>query len=335
MNELDNTFAEIVHIIEESRDNAYRKVNEELILMYQRVGHFLSEKSKEANYGDGYIDSLSNYIQRQFPGIKGFNRRGLYRMKQFYETYAGNEKLSALLTQLSWTNHLLIMSSSKSDEEREFYIRLAIKEKYSSRQLERQMDSGYYERYMLSKDKLLPESLMSQQNPFLDQYVIEFLDLPDTFHENDFRRALVKGMCDFILELGKDFTFVGEEYPIQVGGEDFRIDLLFFHRSLRCLVALELKVGKFKPEYVSKMDFYLEGLDRQIRKPDENPSVGLLLCASKNDEVVEYAMSRTLSPMMVSQYQLQLPDKNILRKKLQELSCLPEIEENTEDSDNA
>ena len=335
MNELDNTFAEIVHIIEEARDNAYRKVNEELILMYERVGRFLSEKSKEANYGDGYIDSLSDYIQHQFPGIKGFNRRGLYRMKQFYETYAGNEKMSALLTQLSWTNHLLIMSGSKSEEEREFYIRLAVKEKYSSRQLERQMDSGYFERYMLSKDKLLPEPLKSQQNPFLDQYVIEFLDLPDTFHENDFRRALVKGMRDFILELGKDFTFVGEEYPIQVGGEDFRIDLLFFHRSLRCLVALELKVGKFKPEYVSKMDFYLEGLDRQIRKPDENPSVGLLLCASKNDEVVEYAMSRTLSPMMVSQYQLQLPDKNILRKKLQELSSLPEIEKNTGGSDNA
>ncbi len=335
MNELDNTFAEIVHIIEKARDNAYRKVNEELILMYQRVGRFLSEKSKEANYGDGYIDSLSDYIQHQFPGIKGFNRRGLYRMKQFYETYAGNEKMSALLTQLSWTNHLLIMSGSKSEEEREFYIRLAVKEKYSSRQLERQMDSGYFERYMLSKDKLLPEPLKSQQNPFLDQYVIEFLDLPDTFHENDFRKALVKGMRDFILELGKDFTFVGEEYPIQVGGEDFRIDLLFFHRSLRCLVALELKVGKFKPEYVSKMDFYLEGLDRQIRKPDENPSVGLLLCASKNDEVVEYAMSRTLSPMMVSQYQLQLPEKNILRKKLQELSSLPEIEKNTGGSDNA
>jgi hypothetical protein len=164
---------------------------------------------------------------------------------------------------------------------------------------------------MLSKSKLLPEPLHSEQNPFLDQYVVEFLDLPDTFHENDFRRALVKGMRDFILELGKDFTFVGEEYPIQVGDEDYRIDLLFFHRSLHCLVAMELKVGKFKPEYVSKMDFYLEGLDRQIRKPDENPSVGLLLCASKNDEVVEYAMSRTLSPMMVAQYQLQLPDKDV------------------------
>ncbi len=129
-------------------------------------------------------------------------------------------------------------------------------------------------------------------------------------------------MKDFILELGKDFTFVGEEYPIQVGNEDYRIDLVFFHRSLKCLVAIELKVGRFKPEYVSKMDFYLEGLDRQVKKDDENPSVGLILCASKENEVVEYAMSRTLSPMMVAQYQLQLPDKDILRKKLQELTNL-------------
>ena len=144
--------------------------------------------------------------------------------------------------------------------------------------------------------------------------------MPDTFHENDFRRALVREMRKFILELGKDFTFIGEEYPIQIGEEDYRIDLLFFHRSLQCLVAMELKTGKFKPEYVSKMDFYLEGLDRQIKKLDENPSVGLVLCASKNDEVVEYAMSRTLSPMMVSRYQLQLPDKDVLRRKLKNLT---------------
>lgn len=320
----DIAFSEITRIIEEARGNAYRKVNEELILMYRRIGQFLSEQSKTASYGDGYIDSLSAYIRRQFPGIKGFDRRGLYRMKQFYETYVGNEKVSALLTQLSWTNHLLIMSGSKSEEEREFYLRLAVQEHYSSRQLERQMDSAYYERYMLSRENLLPEAKEPRQNPFLDSYVVEFLNLPDVFHENDFRKALVRGMRSFMLELGKDFTFVGEEFPIQVGGEDYRIDLLFFHRSLRCLVALELKVGKFKPEYVSKMDFYLEGLDRQIKKPDENPSVGLLLCASKNDEVVEYALSRTLSPMMVAQYHLHLPDKDILRKKLQELSSLPE-----------
>ena len=292
MNESDNRFEDIVYVIEQARENAYRKVNEELILMYQRVGKFLSERSKSANYGDAYIDSLAESIQTRFPGIKGFNRRGLYRMKQFYELYAENEKVSPLVTQLSWTNHLLIMSGSKSDEEREFYIRLAVKERYSKRQLERQMDSGYYERYMLSQKKPLPEPIQSSQSPFLDSYVVEFLDLPETFHESD-----------------------------------FRIDLLFFHRALRCLVAIELKVGKFKPEYVSKMDFYLEGLDRQVRKPDENPSVGLLLCASKNDEVVEYALSRTLSPMMISRYQLQLPDKNVLRKKLQELSGVPELED--------
>ena len=216
--------------------------------MYQSAGNFLSEKSKSANYGDAYVDSLADYIQKRFPGIKGFNRRGLYRMKQFYETYAGNEKMSPLVTQLSWTNHLLIMSGCKSDEEREFYIRLAIRERYRKRQLERQMDSAYYERYMLSRDKLLPEAVESHQNPFLDSYVVEFLDLPENFHEDDFRKALVKGMRDFILELGKDFTFVGEEYPIQVGGEDYKIDLLFFHRKLRCLVAIELKTGKFKPE---------------------------------------------------------------------------------------
>ena len=323
MNDLSRTFDEVVSIIETARSNAFRKVNEELILMYMNVGRFLSEQSKDASYGDGYVSALADYIQQKYPGIKGFTRRGLYRMKQFYELYAENEKVSTLLTQLSWSNHLLIMSGAKSDEEREFYMRLSIKERYSYRELERQIQSAYYERYMLSRQNLLPEKLPASANPFLDSYVIDFLDLPEKYHENEFRKALVKGMRNFILEMGKDFAFVGEEYIIQVGGEDYRIDLLFFHRVLRCLVAIELKVGKFMPEYVSKMDFYLEGLDRQVKKPDENPSVGLLLCASKNDEVVEYAMSRTLSPMMVAEYQLHLPDKDVLRKKLQEFVNLP------------
>ena len=335
MGEIDNSFEQVARIIETARDNAYRKVNEELILMYQHVGKFLSEKAKEASYGDSYMDSLAAYIQERFPGIKGFNRRGLYRMKQFYELYEGNEKVSALLTQLSWSNHLQIMSGSKSDEEREFYIQLAIKERYTYRQLERQMDSGYYERYMLSREKLLPEKIHSELNPFLDSYVIEFLDLPPKFKEKHLKKGLIEGMKKFILELGQDFTYVDEEYTIPVGGEDYHIDLLFYHRALRCLVAMELKTGKFKPEYISKMDFYLEGLDRQVKKPDENPSVGLILCASKNDEVVEYAMSRTMSPMMVAQYQLQLPDKDVLRKKLQELANLPQIEDTTGGSDNA
>lgn len=320
--------AGLIHIIEESRQNALKKVNEELIKMYWKVGEFLSKETEHVSYGDAYIDEISREIQETFPGIKGFNRRGLYRMKKFYETYKDNEIVTPLVTQISWTNHLLIMSGCKTDEEREFYIRLCIKENYSKRQLERQLDSGYYERYMLSKETLLPESVKKLgENPFLDSYVMEFLDLPNEFHENDLRKALIRNMKDFILELGKDFTFIDEEYKVQVGGDDFRIDLLFYHRGLQCLVAIELKIGKFKPEYISKLDFYLEALDRQVKKENENPSVGLLLCAAKNDEVVEYAMSRTMSPMLVSQYQLQLPDKAVLEKKLQQLVNLPQIED--------
>ena len=220
------------------------------------------------------------------------------------------------------------MSKAKSEEERHFYIALCAKENYSARELSRQIDSGYYERYMLSKEKLLPEPLKGlKENPFLDTYVIEFLDLPSSYKESDLRKGLIRNMKDFILEVGKDFTFIDEEYRVQVGGKDFKIDLLFFHRGLQCLVAFELKIGEFKPEYISKMDFYLEALDGQKKKENENPSVGMILCASKDDEVVEYAMSRTLSPMMVAEYQLHLPEKSILQKKLQELINMPLLDD--------
>ena len=318
----------LIKIIENSRNYALRRVNEELIQMYWKVGEYLSKESKNTAFGDDYINSIAKEIQSAFPGIKGFTRRGLYRMKQFYEMYCEDEFVSALLTQISWTNHLMIMSKAKTVEERHFYITLCVQESYSSRELERQIESSYYERYMLSKEKILPEPIKGlKENPFLDSYVIEFLDLPKNFKESDLRKGLIQNMKDFILEVGKDFTFIDEEYRVQVGGEDFRIDLLFFHRGLQCLVAFELKIGKFKPEYISKMDFYLEALDRQKKRENENPSVGMILCASKDDEVVEYAMSRTLSPMMVSEYKLQLPDKAVLQKKLQELINMPLIEE--------
>ena len=320
---------EIISIITNAKDNALRKVNEELITMYWLIGKILSEKSKQSEYGDKYIDEIADLLKQAHPELKGFNRRGLYRMKQFYETYCDDEIVSPLVTQLSWTNNLIIMAGSKSKEEREFYVKLAIKERYSKRELERQIESGYYERAMLSKSPLLPEPVKKfSVNPFLDSYVIEFLDLPEKFSENNLKKGLISQMKKFVLELGKDFTFVGEEYKVQVGDSDFYIDLLFTHRELKCLVAIELKIGKFKPEYVSKMDFYLEALDRQVKKDYENPSVGLILCASKDNEVVEYAMSRTLSPLMVAQYQLKLPDKDVLQKKLQELVQLPGIEEN-------
>lgn len=318
----------LIQIISQSKQNALKKVNEELIHMYWKVGQFLSAESTKATFGDAYIDSIAEEIQSAFPGIKGFNRRGLYRMKKFYEIYKEDEFVSTLLSQISWSNHLAIISKAKTQEERHFYITLCVRENYSARELSRQIDSGYYERYMLSQNKLLPEPIKGlKENPFLDSYVIEFLDLPSNFREADLRKGLLRNMKDFILEVGKDFTFIDEEFRVQIGGEDYKIDLLFFHRGLQCLVAFELKIGKFKPEYISKMDFYLEALDRQKKKPNENPSVGMILCVSKDDEVVEYAMSRTLSPMMVAEYQLQLPDKSILQKKLQELIHMPLLED--------
>lgn len=319
---------DIIDIINRSKNNALKKVNEELILMYFEIGKSLSSQAENADFGDGFIDNIAKEVQDAFPGIKGFTRRGLYRMKQFYETYKDDEFVTTLLTQISWSNHLAIMSKAKTEEERHFYIQLCVKEGYSFRQLERQIDSAYYERYMLSREKLLPEPVKDlKTNPFLDSYVIEFLDLPENYKEADLRQGLIKNMKDFILEIGKDFTFVGEEYRVQVGGEDFYIDLLFFHRELKCLVAFELKAGKFKPEYISKMDFYLEALDRQYKKEDENPSAGLILCTEKDNEVVEYAMSRSMSPLLVSEYQLKLPDKKVLQAKLKQLTNLPLIED--------
>ncbi|MBQ6419443.1 MAG: DUF1016 family protein [Clostridia bacterium] len=325
----DNDFSTVVSIIENARGQALKAVNAELIRMYWEVGRYLSGLCANSSFGDKVIDEVANYVSNTVPSIKGFNRRGLYRMKQFYETYADDEFVSAVLTQISWTNHLLILSKAKTKEERDFYIALTAKERYSSRELERQLDSAYYERYMLSSGKQKPEIVpKSVRNSILDTYILEFLDLPEQYSENNFRKAIILNLKKFILEFGKDFSFIGEEYRIQVGGQDFYIDLLFYNRTLSCLVPIELKIGKFKPEHIGQINFYLEALDRDIKKPNENPSVGLILCAGKDDAVVEYALSRSLSPTLVSDYSLCLPDKKLLQAKLRELTDLAINQEN-------
>ena len=316
-------FGAVISIIENAKGQALKAVNAELINMYWEVGEYLSKLCADYSFGDKVIDEVANYIAEANPTMKGFNRRGLYRMRQFYETYKDDEFVTPLVTQISWTNHLLIMSKSKTKEERDFYIALAAKEHYSKRELERQLDSAYYERYMLSSGKQPPELVpQTVRNTILDTYVLEFLDLPEQYSERNFRKAIIENLKNFILEFGKDFTFIGEEYRVQVGGQDFFIDLLFYNRALSCLVPIELKIGKFKPEHIGQINFYLEALDRDVKKPNENPSVGLILCASKDDAVVEYALSRSMSPTLVSDYTLCLPDKQILKDKLQELAEL-------------
>lgn len=317
----------IISIIESARQRAMKAVNAELINMYWEVGKYLSSLVENSSFGDKVIDEVAAYIAESNPTIKGFNRRGLYRMKQFYETYKDDEIVTPLVTQISWTNHLLIMSGSKTAEERRFYIELCVKNNYSKRELERQIDSAYYQRYMLSAKKPLHESVPSNvRGNILDSYVLEFLDLPEQYSENNLKKAIIGNLKSFILEFGKDFTFIGEEYRVQVGGQDFYIDLLFYNRALSCLVPIELKIGKFKPEHIGQLNFYLEALDRDVKKPNENPSVGVILCATKDDAVVEYALSRSMSPTMVADYTLQLPDKKLLEEKLREITMLADAE---------
>lgn len=328
MNELKTDFNEIVQMIETRKYNAYRKVNEELIALYWDFGKYVSEKINKEKWGSKTIEELVDFLKANFPNLKGFDRSGIYRMKQFYEIYKDNEIVATLLRQISWSNHKLILASTKTMEEKLFYIKLSIKENYSYRELKRQLESCYYQRYILSNGKAnmsLEKTIDEDDYPntkVLDTYSLEFLDLPNEFTEKDLRKSIIKNMKNFILEIGKNFTFVGEEYRIQVGNEDFYIDLLFYNRDLSCLVAFELKIGNFKPEYISKMDFYLEALDRQEKRYNENPSVGIILCANKDEKVVEYAMSRSMSPTLVSEYQLKLIDKRLLENKLEEFSDL-------------
>ena len=318
----ETTFSEIVQLIAAAREKAVQSVNTVLIELYWKVGETISRKMESAEWGDGVVDQLAAFIARKQPGLRGFTRRNLFRMRQFFEAYRNDPIVSPLVTQLPWTHHLIILGQSKREEERQFYVRLAIRERWSKRELERQFKGALYERMRLSPPKVSP--VVTQIHPealsvFRDAYNLEFLGLPQVHAEADLHRALLAKLRDFLIELGRDFCFVGSEYPIQVGSQDFALDLLFFHRGLNCLVAVELKVGRFEPEYLGKLAFYVEAIDRDVRKGHERPSLGVLLCASKDDEVVEYALSRTLSPALIAEYQTQLPDKGFLQAKLHEL----------------
>jgi len=343
----EKEFVEIIHLIKESRFNAIKTVNAELINLYWNVGKYISNRLASSLWGQKTIEELVLHIEKNYPELKGFSKRGLYRMRQFYDAYIlldaeSHKKLqidinkndiivspvgtqfqdirNSLLAKLSWTHHRVIFSRCKSKEELEFYIKMTIKENYTVRELDRQISASLFERTMISNIELSPSLQKSNlTNSFKDSYIFEFLNIPEHHDEKELQQALIHQMKNFILELGKDFLFIGEEYKILVGNSDFYIDLLFYHRGLQCLVAFELKTDKFKPEHLGQLNFYLEALDRDVRKENENHSIGVLLCKDKDQEVVEYAMSRSLSPTMISEYKTQLPDKKLLKQKLHEI----------------
>jgi predicted nuclease of restriction endonuclease-like (RecB) superfamily len=328
---IQSEFSDVLKQIQASRQKVFAHINTALIDLYWQIGQIISQKVSSEAWGKSVVSELAKYITQNAPEIKGFSDKNLWRMKQFYETYQSDPKLSPLVRELPWTHNTIIFSRCKSAEEREYYLRLCIKEHYSKRELERQISSSYFERAMLGNQKIsavLREVHPSIDHTLKDNYVLEFLGLPREHEEKELQTALIRHMKQFILELGSDFIFIGEEYRLQVGNQDFYVDLLFFHRGLAALVAFELKIGKFSPEHLGQLNFYLEALDRDVKKPHENPSIGVLLCRDKDEEVVEYALSRNLSPTMVAQYEIQLPDKKLIQAKLHELSDV--LEEKTQ-----
>lgn len=316
---------EVIALIEAARARAYQAVNTELVSLYWQLGKYIDEKIAKAEWGDGVVEQLAGELARRYPGQRGFTRPNLFRMRQFYEAYQANEKVSPLVRQLPWTHHLIILSQARPVETREHYILAAISQRWSKRELERQIQTGAVLRSESALTKVSPA--LDRHHPdaagaFKNTYSLEFLGLPDEHSEADLHGALLQNLGRFITELGRDFCFVGSQYPVQVGNRDFAIDLVFFHRSLQCLVAFELKVGRFEPEHLGKLSFYVEALDRHHKKPHERPSIGVLLCANKDDEVVEFTLARTVSPTLVAEYRTVLPPKEILRAKLHELYAL-------------
>jgi predicted nuclease of restriction endonuclease-like (RecB) superfamily len=318
---VSSDFDEIMRLIESARTRAVLAANTTLIDLYWQIGELINRKIAAEGWGQKTVEELAAYIRKRQPRARGFSAQNLWRMRQFYETYHDQPILSTLLRELPWSHNLAIMSGSKPPEEREFYLRTAVRERWSFRELQRQLNGALFERVVLSPAKVSPP--VTQLHPdaaavFKDTYLLDFLDLPDPHSEDDLQRALVANLRQFLMELGGDFTFVGERYRLQVGSRDFFVDLLCYHRGLNCLVAVELKVGQFEPAHLGQLQFYLEALDRDVKKPHERPSIGVLLCATKDREVVEYALSRTVSPALVAEYQTRLPDKKLLQAKLHE-----------------
>jgi len=318
----DCHFEEIAALIETARRDAGRTVNVHLIDLYWKIGALISRRIEADGWGQGTVAELSAYLRRSHAGVRGFSRQNMWRMRQFFEAYRDEPELSTLVRELPWSANLHILSGAKSVEEREFYLRMAIHNRWNVREVARQIGASAFERTALNPPKLstaLREIHPRAAHDFKDVYSLEFIGLDEGHSEADLHEALLRNLGRFITELGNDFCFVGSEYLVQVGNQDFAIDLVFFHRELACLVALELKVRAFRPEDLGKLSFYVEALDRNVKKPHERPSIGILLCATKDDEVVEYALARTASPTLVAEYETALPPKRLLRNKLQEL----------------
>lgn len=313
-------FVEVKERIRSAQYEAMKAVNTEMISLYWDIGRLITEKQQLLGWGKSVVETLSHDLQKEFPGIQGFGARNIWYMQQFYAEYQGSKFLQPLVAEISWSKHLIIMSKCKEEQERRYYILATKRYGWTKDMLIHKIELKSFEKYLTGQhnfEETLPEKIKNQAILAVkDEYSFDFLELREEYSEAELEQALIKNIRAFLIEFGTDFTFVGNQYRIEIEGEEYYIDLLLYHRKLQCLVAVELKIGKFQPEYKGKMEFYLNVLNDTVKLPHENSSVGIIICKSKKRTIVEYALKKSKQPIGVATYSLttELPDKyrNIL-----------------------
>lgn len=315
---------EIKELIQKKQYRTLKLINAETIELYWEIGEEIYRQQTEKGWGKSIVQILSKELQKEFPGAKGYSAANLWRMRNFYLTYCNSEKLAPLVREISWSNNIAIMEKCKDDLQREFYIRMAKRYGWTKRILANFIEGQTYEKYLLNQtnfDLTIPEDRKIQAKLAVkDEYTFDFAELSPEYSEHELEIQLVNHVREFLKEMGGDYTFIGNQYHLKVGTKDLYIDLLLFHRRLRSLIAIELKIGEFEAEYAGKMQLYLTVLDEQIKLPDENPSIGIIICKSKDKTFVEYALKRSNVPIGVATYQLS----SSLPENMRELLPTPE-----------
>ena len=300
--------AEVKERVYSAQYEALKAVNKELVALYWDIGNLIAERQNREGWGKSVVERLANDLQNEFPGVKGFSVQNLWYMRQFYLEYCDNEKLQPLVGEISWSKNLIIIGRCKDPLEREFYIRMTRKFGWSKNVLVHQIENQSYEKTLLGQtnfDKTLtPDQRAQAKLAVKDEYTFDFLEMGEEHSERELERALITRIENFLRAMGGLFAFVGSQFRLAVDDKEYFIDLLLYHRRLKCLVAIELKIGEFQPEFVGKMQFYLTALDRQVREDGENPSIGIILCKEKNRTVVEYALHDARKPIGVATYRM-------------------------------
>ena len=295
--------------IRSSQQRAILAVNRELVLLYWQIGQDILQRQTEQGWGAKVIDRLSKDLSAEFPEIKGFSTRNLKYMRKFAEAWQDKQIVQQAVALLPWGHNLVLLDKFSDNKTRLWYAQKAIEHGWSRNVLVHQIESGLLERTgqaVNNFSQTLPKihSDLATQT-FKDPYIFDFLSLGEAYHERELETVLTQHIMAFLLELGTGFAFVGKQRHIEVGGDDFYIDLLFYHLQLRCYVVIELKTGDFKPEHIGQLNLYVTAVDRQLKTENDTPTIGLLLCKSRNEVVVEYALNQTPQPIGVAVYQLE------------------------------